>query len=93
MKSPNKYTIRPKDIYDKTKLEHPNLKISYNKCKQNICHYIESERTLEPNSLNEIDLNNDIFKEDDGTPLITKFEPTKGLLIMSITQARLLAQY
>ena len=93
MKSINKYTIKPKDIYDQTKLEHPNLKLSYNKCKQTICNYIESERTPESNSLNEIDSNNDIFKEDDGTPLIKRFDPTKGLLIMSITQARLLAQY
>ena len=93
MKSPNKYTLRPKDIYKKTKLEHPILKISYNKFKQTICNYIESERAPESNNLNEIDLNNNILKEEDDTPLLTKFDTTKGLLIMSNIQAPLLAQY
>ena len=47
-------------------------KISFNKCKHTISNYIESERIPEPNSLNEMDLNNNLFKEDDGTPLLTK---------------------
>ena len=92
LESPNKYTLIPKDIYEKNKLEHPSLKISYNKYKQTICNYIESERAPELNNLNEIGLNNDIFKEEDSTPLLTKFD-NKGLLIMFNTQARLLAQY
>ena len=69
------------------------MKISFNKCKQTISNYIESERIAEPNSLNEIDLNINIFKEDDGTLLLTKFDQTKCLLIISVSQACLLAQF
>lgn len=69
------------------------MKISFNKWKQTISNYIESERISEPNSLNEIDLNNNIFKEEDGTILLTKFDQTKGLLFISVSQACLLAGY
>ena len=42
---------------------------------------------LKKNGFQVVKLMIEIFKEDDGTPLITRFDPTKELLIMSITQA------
>ena len=69
------------------------MKIGYTKCKQVITNYIAAKRIPKPNSIADIDLNNVIFKEEDGTPLITILDHSKGLLIMSQSQARLVAQY
>lgn len=91
--SPNKYSLKPKDVYNKTKEEHPGMKIGYTKCKQVITNYIAARLIPEPNSIADIDLNNVIFKEEDGTPLITILDHSKGLLIMSQSQAHLVAQY
>ena len=75
------------EIYWKTKEEHPQFKIPYNKCKQLITNYLDAEKTPEPITIDQIDLNNEIFKEDDGTELRTIFNKTKGLVIMSVDQA------
>ena len=69
------------------------MKIAYLKCKQVITNYISAQHIPEPNFIVDIDLNNVIFKEEDGTPLITILDHSKGLFIMSQSQARLVAQY
>ena len=69
------------------------MKIEYTKCKQVITNYIPAQLIPEPNSIADIDLNNVIFKEEDGTSLITILDHSKGLLIMSQSQAHLVAQY
>ena len=91
-RSPNKYHINPKLIYNNVKTSHPNITNNYYSIRQNIYNYIEKEREPEPKSFNDINWNHPFFTDINGENMLVSHSDL-GIILQTREQAELCSLY
>ena len=91
-RSPNKYNIDPKTIFNNIKSQYPNISNNYYSYRQNIYNYIEKERDPEPKSFDDINWDHPFFSDLNGENMLVSHSEL-GIVLQTREQAELCSLY
>ena len=91
-KSPNKYALNPKMIYNQVKANHPNISTNFNSLKQNIYNYIKKEKEPEAKSFDAMNWEHPFFTNLNGENLLISHS-NYGFIFQNRHKAELCSLY